>query len=79
MSLIDELASADINLDDVKLGDLGIDILSLGWTQTDEGNYTEIVKEDDTRDMNQEEREWLARVMDSCRVKYPNFCSIYQN
>ena len=68
MSLIDELAAADVDLDQLKLGDLGIDIMSLGWEETEEGVLTEVVRENDKYSMNREEVEWLARVLDSCRV-----------
>lgn len=69
MSLIDELAASEINLDNLKLGDLGIDIMSLGWQETEEGILTEVVRENDKYSMNREEVEWLARVLDSCRVR----------
>lgn len=68
MSLIDDLAASDVNLDLLKLGDLGIDIMSLGWQETTEGVLTEVVRENDKYSMNKEEVEWLARVLDSCRV-----------
>merc|ERR1712137_406540 len=48
-------------------GDLGIDITSLGWEETENGVLTEVVRENDKYSMNREEVEWLARVLDSCR------------
>lgn len=73
MSLIDEIAAGDANLDTLKISDLGIDINSLGWTETDDGVLTEVVRENDKHSMNLEEAEWLSRVLDSCRVRITFF------
>lgn len=67
MSLIDEIAGADVDLNDLKIGDLGIDISALGWQQTDEGNLLEVMREDDKYAMNTEECDWVTSVLDSCR------------
>lgn len=70
MSIIDELAGGEIDLDQLRLGDLGVDISSLGWQLTEDGTSMEIVHENDRYSMNQDEREWMLRVLDSCRVSY---------
>ena len=68
MSLIDELAGGDIDLDNLKICDLGVDISALGWQQSDEGTLCEVIKEGDKYSMNVEEEQWCLRVLDSCRV-----------
>lgn len=77
MSLLDELAEADIDLNEITLGDLGIDISALGYWEDKEGNYMEIVKEEDKHSLNKEESDWLYTVLDSCRVGDIH-CSNYQ-
>lgn len=67
MSILDELAGGEMDLDSLRLGDLGIDISSLGWQLTEDGTAKEIVHENDRYSMNQEETEWMYRVLDSCR------------
>ena len=69
MSLLDELAEADIDLDDLKLGDLGIDPTQLGWLQVN-GSFCQVLSKDERVSMNLEEEEWLDRVLDSCRVYF---------
>ena len=68
MSLIDELAASNVDLENIKFADLGIDLESLGWTETEEGILSEVVRENDKHAMNKEEKEWLVRVLDTCRV-----------
>lgn len=72
-NLLDVLAEGDKDLDDLKLGDLGVDISSLGWQLSEDGLTQEIVRENDRYSMNQEEREWMLTVLDSCRVSLINF------
>lgn len=67
-NLLDVLAEGDVDLNCLKLGDLGVDIGSLGWQLSEDGITQEIVRENDRYSMNQEEREWMMTVLDSCRV-----------
>jgi len=67
MSLLDELAGGDVDLDDLKISDLGVDVQSLGWQQSDDGTLIEVMKEDDKYVMNTEEKIWLQTVLDSVR------------
>ena len=76
-NLLDDLAGGDIDLDHLKLGDLGVDIASLGWQLSEDGAAQEIVKTNDKYSMNQEEREWMLTVLDSCRVSIPTAPSYY--
>ena len=67
-SLIDELAAGNVDLETLTLSDLGIDLNSLGWVETEEGILSAVVRENDKHAMNLEEEEWVARVLDTCRV-----------
>jgi len=67
MSLIDELAASNVDLENVTFADLGIDLGTLGWTETEEGILSEVVRENDKHAMNNEEKDWLIRVLDTCR------------
>lgn len=67
MSILDMLASGDVDLDALKIGDLGLDPDDLCIFDDDTGAITEIVTNESKVTMSIEEKEWTNRCLGDCR------------
>mmetsp|Transcript_13148 Transcript_13148/g.52476 ORF Transcript_13148/g.52476 Transcript_13148/m.52476 type:complete len:356 (+) Transcript_13148:217-1284(+) len=67
MSILDALASGDVDLDALKIGDLGLDPDDLCIFDDDTGALTEIVTNDSKVTMSNEEKDWTNRCLGDCR------------
>eukprot|EP00168_Porphyra_purpurea_P006281 TRINITY_DN17736_c0_g1_i1.p3 TRINITY_DN17736_c0_g1~~TRINITY_DN17736_c0_g1_i1.p3 ORF type:complete len:107 (-),score=21.73 TRINITY_DN17736_c0_g1_i1:4-324(-) len=67
MSILDMLASGDVDLDALKIGDLGLDPDDLCIFDDDTGAITEIVTNESKVTMSNEEKEWTNRCLGDCR------------